>query len=90
MLKFDYESSSPSQDVKIIIASVTVFIVSSTLFFITGFLCRCFHPKQAKSSPLHATVTTPMPEKTDSEAPLPNIIQNVELKENIAYVPVQL
>ena len=88
MLKTDNKSSSLSQDVKIIIASVTVFVVSSILFFITGFLCRCFHPKQTKSGSLHAN--TPTPDKTDSKAPSSNIIQNVELKENIAYVPVQL
>ena len=86
VLESDNKSSSLSQDVKIIIASVTVFVGCSALFLIVGFLCRCFHPK---SGSIHAT------EKTDSETPSSDsnaIIRprNVELKENVAYIPVQL
>ena len=86
VLETDNKSSSLSQDVKVIIASVIVFIGSSALFLIVGFLCRHFHPK---SGSVHAT------EKTDSETPSSdsNTIvrpRNVELKENIAYLPVRL
>ena len=86
MMESDEGSSSLSQDVKIIIASVTVFVVSSTLFFIVGFLCHCFRPKQEKINVPH--VTTPTPEKENS--PLYQELQHVQLKENIAYIPVQL
>jgi hypothetical protein len=86
VLKTDNKSSSLSQDVKIIIASVTVFVGNSALLLVVVFLCNCFHPKFCS---VHATV--PTPEKTDSEAPSSNtIIRNVELRENIAYLPVQL
>ena len=83
VLTTDSMDSSLSEDVKIIIASVTVFVANSTLFIIIGFLCRYFHPK-----PGSIDETAPTRERMDSEVPSP--MQNVELKENVAYIPVQL
>ena len=88
VLTTESKDSSLSEDVKIIIASITVFIANSTLFIIIGFLCRYFHPKRVISDSGSIDETAPAIERTDSEAPSP--IQNVELKENIAYIPVQL
>jgi hypothetical protein len=86
VLKTDNKSSSLSQDVKIIIASVTVFVGNSALLLVVVFLYNCFHPKFGS---VHTTV--PTPEKTDSEVPsATTIIRNVDLRENIAYLPVQL
>ena len=91
VLKTDNKPSSLSQDVKIVIASVCVFVVSSAVFLVIGLLCRYFHPKRAKSCSVHVHGTAPTPEGTDSEASSSNtVVQKVELKENIAYIPVRL
>ena len=87
----DNKPSSLSQDIKIIIASVSVFVGSSAVFLVIGFLCHYFHPKRTKSGSVHVHGTAPTPEGTDSGASSSNtVVQKVELKENIAYIPVQL
>ena len=81
-----------SQDGKIAVASsVTVFAVASILFFIVGFLCGCFCQKKRKT----AAETFPpaggqrqIPYYDDVVLQQPDE-QDLELKDNVAYAPVQ-
>ena len=60
-----------------VISSVTAFVVASILFFIVGFLCGHFCRTKRESRPTQGT------SHHDEE-------QELELKENVAYVPVVL
>ena len=79
-----------TQDVKIAVgSSVTVSIVCSVLFFIVGFVCGHFCHKQKQS-----VEAVPPLEETPTPSPLYDDIQprrneeEVELKTNVAYAPV--
>ena len=67
-----------SRDGKITVASsVTVFVMTSILFFIIGFLSGHFGQKGRK----RAENVSPLQQHEERE---------LELKENVAYVPVHL
>ena len=78
-----------TDDVKIAVASsVTAFIVGSILFFIIGFLCGYFCRWEKKFTA--GTVT----ESEKTHAPYYDDVvlkqeQELELKENVAYGPIQ-
>ena len=89
--------SQLSRDGKVAIASsVSVFVVTSILFFIAGFLCRHFcqtivndknEPEiqadcESENRPLGPLYDNVLLNQHSSEA--------VELKENIAYGPINL
>ena len=88
---FDTEMSFEplSRDGQIAVASsVTVFVLASTLFFIVGFLCGHFCRKEKK---IAETVSS----SGQAHAPYYDDVvlrqheQELELKENVAYGPVQ-
>ena len=67
-----------TNDVKIAVASsVITFTVGSILFFIIGLLCGCFCQKEKKDAKGQPQGSSNYDEK-----------QELELKENAAYVPV--
>ena len=80
-----------SQEGKIAVASsVTVFIVASILFFIVGFLSGNIYQMRRK-----ATAET-VPPSGQTQIPYYDDVmlqqhdeQELELKENVAYVPLQ-
>ena len=80
-----------TDDGKIAVASsVTAFVVGSILFFITGFLCGHFCRKEKKAMVPAASQC----EKTTHGTPyyddvVLNQQQELELKENVAYAPLQ-
>ena len=81
------EARSLSQDAKIAVASsVTVFVVTSVLFFIIGFLCRHFCQKKKK------TDITSQPEETQPQIPYYDSIDqfDIQSKVNVAYGQVSL
>ena len=68
---------------------VTAFVVGSILFFIIGFLCGHYYRKKKK-----VMATASQCEKTTHGTPyyddvVLNQQQVLELKENVAYVPVR-
>ena len=73
---------------KIAVASVTVFLVTSILFFITGFLCGHFYQKSRRK-----TGTVSFTENTQGTPYYDDVIlsqrEQLELKENVAYGPVR-
>ena len=78
-----------SQDGKIAVASsLTVFFVTSILFFIVGFLCGHFFRKERK-----AVETLSPSEQTHTPYYDDIVLQQheeaLELKENVAYGPVR-
>ena len=80
-----------SQEGKIAVASsVTVFAVTSILFFIVGFLSGHFCRKERKRDvivPSSQEIQTPY---YDDIVLKQHIEQELELKDNVAYAPVQL
>ena len=78
-------------DGKITVASsVTAFVVGSILFFIIGFLCGQFCRKEKKvtvrsASQCEKTQGTPYYDDVVLNQP----VQKLEVKENVAYAPVQ-
>ena len=83
-----------SKDANIaIISSVTVFVVSSVLFFILGFVCGQLYKKQKHSVETVPPLDSPDPMAT-TLTPLYEDIQpkrneeELELKTNVAYGPV--
>lgn len=83
-------SSSLSQDVKIIIASITVFLANLIALFIVAFLCHINHIKQKFRVLLQTNQQNPPSTKKGTENPLITSNQKFELKENEAYTSVQL
>ena len=80
-----------SQDGKIAVASsVTVFIVASILFFIVGFLCGHYCQNKRKQSSA-AGETVPSASGQTQIPYYDDVVleQEVELKENVAYGPLQ-
>ena len=79
-----YAGSSLSRDEIIaIVSSISVFIVSSSLFFTFGYMCGHYRRKQEQK---FSSVEKPNPVYEDV---LPkDHEQNLELKSNIAYAPV--
>ena len=69
-----------SQDGKIIMVSLIVFVVSSSLFFIFGFLCGYIYQKGSKTC-VHKTVSEPPALEMRSHT----IQQELELETNVAY-----
>ena len=68
-------------------SSLTVFVVSSVLFFIVGFLCRHFAHFCGKREPLSETVSPPEEKPTplyDDVIPQQHE-QELELNTNVAY-----
>ena len=89
MFQFFYTDglvSGLSGDLKIAIStSVTAFVVGSILFFIIGFLCRHLYPK-GKEAILTETV-----QEIQGPTYYDNVVkqeQELELKENVAYGPI--
>ena len=79
--------SSPSQCGLIVAVAVSVFVVSSVLFFIVGFLCRHFAYVCGKREPLSETVSPPEEKPTplyDDVIPQQQE-QELELNTNVAY-----
>ena len=78
-----------SQDVKIAVASLAVFVITSVSFFITGFLCRhCAHVR-GKSKTLSEPSGSPSEERPivplyDDVIPQQQT-QKLELNVNVAY-----
>ena len=68
-------------------SSVTVFIVTAILFFVTGFLSRHFCQKGRKTDDDHQVVKKEIPIYDDIV--LKEQGQELELKENVAYAPVR-
>ena len=70
-----------SEDGKIAVASsVSTFIITSVVFFTFGYLCHHYHhkPKQVFPVPVPSAIPLYLPEQ-DTE-------QDLELKENVAYI----
>ena len=80
-----------SHDGKIAVASsVTVFTVASITFFIIGFLCGHFCQKKKptiETVPPSGNGQTQIPYYDDVVLQQPQ--QELEMKENVAYSPVQ-
>lgn len=73
-----------NQDEKVALASVLIFAISSTVFFIIGYLCRYYrHCKRSGQTP-----STPAIPVYEDVLPQINTNQSFELKENIAYGPI--
>ena len=83
-------------------SSVTVFILSSVLFFIVGYVCGCFSQKHKQSTAckeISDEIVCPQQSqpKPVYEDVLPKSMQEVqerdfhdfELKKNVAYGPAQ-
>ena len=69
-------------------SSVTVFIVTAILFFVTGFLSRHLCQKRRKTDDDHQVVKKEIPIYDDIIV-LKEQGQELELKENVAYAPVR-
>ena len=81
-----FHSETLSQDGKIAVASsVTVFVVTSLLFFIIGFLSGHFCRKKRTTAD-HKVAKKQIPYYDDVVLKQPD--QELELKENVAYSPV--
>jgi hypothetical protein len=75
--------SGLSQDGKIIMVSLIVFVVSSSLFFVIGFLCGHIYRKESKTC-VHETV--PESPVTVLEIRRTHTIQQeLDLETNVAY-----
>ena len=82
------EAHSLSRDGKIAVASsVTVFVVTSILFFIIGFLCGRFGLKEKKKVDVAS-----QPEETQPQIPYYDNIDQFDIKPkiNVAYGQVSL
>ena len=88
-----------SRDGNVAIASsVSVFVVTSILFFITGFLCRHFYQTTDRSNNNKPEIRAECACESENRPLSPlydNVLLNqhinsetVELKENIAYGPI--
>ena len=85
-ISFDLEALS--QEGKIAVASsVTVFIVTSILFFIIGFLSGHFCQRETRKTADHEVITKETPVCDDIE--LKQQEHELELKKNEAYAPVR-
>ena len=88
-------SDALSQDGKIAVASsVTVFTMASISFFIVGFLCGHFCQKKRKLANTAAGETVLPGVATGGQTQIPYyddvvLKREVELKENVAYGPIQ-
>ena len=79
-----------------VVSSVTVFILSSILFFIIGFVSGRFSKREKSSSNVHTsedrTIPTPSPQQSvvyeDIIAPRQHD-KDLEMKENVAYGPIK-
>ena len=78
-----------NQDRKIAVASsVTVFAVASILFFIVGFLSGNIYQKKRKATAETSPGQTQIP-YYDDVVLQQHDEQKLEMKENVAYAPVQ-
>ena len=76
-----------SGDGKIALASSIVFTMTSVVFFIIGFLCRHWCPRrEAKRTEINASENLALGPLYDDVLPKSEVL---ELKENIAYGPIQ-
>ena len=82
--------ASLSRDRKIAVASsVTVFVVTSILCFTVGFLCRHWCPgKEAKRREVNVLENPSQGPLYDNVLPNQHNSEILELKENIAYGPI--
>ena len=82
------KSGSLNYEINIVVASsLTIFVASSVLFFIVGFLCRHFAYVCGKREPLSETVSPPEEKPTplyDDVMPRQQE-QELELNTNVAY-----
>ena len=79
-------SEALSQERKNVVASsVTVFVVTSILFFIIGFLSRLFYQRERKTAD-HKVAKKQIPYHDD--VVLKQHEQELDLKKNVAYGPV--
>jgi hypothetical protein len=90
-------SEGLSRDGKIAVASsVTVFTVASISFFIVGFLCGHFCQKKRKSSTAAGATAPPAGSEGQAQTPYYDdvVLQqrepDLELKENVAYGPINV
>ena len=82
-------SEALSQERKNVVASsVTVFVVTSILFFIIGFLSRHFCRKKKRTAADNNVAKKQIPCYEDVVLKQPD--QELELKENVAYGPVYI
>ena len=81
-------AGSLSQSVQIIITSVTVCVVSSSLFFAVGLLCYHYYLRQKH----HDCESIPAATTEKEELNKQNLMYHgqVELTKNVAYVSVHL
>ena len=79
-----------SREEKIAVASsVTVFVVTSILFFTVGFLCHHWCPgKEAKRREVSVLENLSQGPLYDNVLPNQYSLEILELKENIAYGPI--
>ena len=69
-----------------IASSISLFIVTSVLFSVFGYLCGVYCQKQQQNSPSSANKPTPGPAYEDV---LPKDYEHkLELQSNIAYAPI--
>ena len=88
MTKQRFDSVALSQDGKIAVASsVTVFIVTSVLFFFFGFLSGRFCRRESGKATDHEVAKNETPIYDDIV--LKQQEHELELKENVAYAPVK-
>ena len=66
-----------SENEKIVVASVTMFVATSTLFTFIGFLCGHFYHKQNIVSTASSTAVDPLQPRQSAE--------ELQLETNVAY-----
>ena len=77
-------SNGLNETEKIVVASVIVFVITSNLFFLIGFLCGHFCRKQ---NPMSTAPSAVDPQEDDPQ--LRRHEEKVELQTNVAYDSVQ-
>ena len=86
-LKFYFIGGYLSEDGKIAIgSSISVFILTSSLFLFIGYLCGLYHHKLRQQPPPSVLANQPTPVY---EYVLPTDHHNLELNMNVAYASVQ-
>ena len=72
-----------------VVSSIIIVILSSVLFFLIGCVCGWFGHKHKQSAKANISQPAPVYEDLQPTSMTENIERAFELKENVAYGPVQ-